>query len=249
MRATVWSGREAPAGPERPGSADPQPARCDREDHLDRDLRLGPASLRRLRPDDGERATSSATSSWAKSSKWAAREQPEGRRPRRRAVPDRLRQLLRSASRGLSRSARTRTRTRAMAEKMLGPLARRASSATRTCSAASPAARPSTRACRSPTSARSRSRTDLTDEQVLFLSDIFPTGYMGAEMCDIQPGDTIAVWGCGPGRAVRDQERLSARRRARHRDRPFRRTGSRWRRAGGRRRRVNYEEVEACSRR
>jgi threonine dehydrogenase-like Zn-dependent dehydrogenase len=37
-----------------------------------------------------------------------------------------------------------------------------------------------------------------TDEQVLFLSDIFPTGYMGAEMCDIQPGDVIAVWGCGP---------------------------------------------------
>ncbi|MDQ3805738.1 MAG: glutathione-dependent formaldehyde dehydrogenase [Acidobacteriota bacterium] len=38
----------------------------------------------------------------------------------------------------------------------------------------------------------------MPDEQVLFLSDIFPTGYMGAEMCDIQPGDTIAVWGCGP---------------------------------------------------
>jgi threonine dehydrogenase-like Zn-dependent dehydrogenase len=38
----------------------------------------------------------------------------------------------------------------------------------------------------------------LTDDQVLFLSDIFPTGYMGAEMCDIAPGDTIAVWGCGP---------------------------------------------------
>ena len=37
-----------------------------------------------------------------------------------------------------------------------------------------------------------------TDEQVLFLSDIIPTGYMGAEMCDIQPGDTVAVWGCGP---------------------------------------------------
>jgi threonine dehydrogenase-like Zn-dependent dehydrogenase len=39
---------------------------------------------------------------------------------------------------------------------------------------------------------------DWTDEQVLFLSDIFPTGYMGAELCDIQPGDVIAVWGCGP---------------------------------------------------
>jgi threonine dehydrogenase-like Zn-dependent dehydrogenase len=38
----------------------------------------------------------------------------------------------------------------------------------------------------------------LTDEQVLFLSDIFPTGYMGADLCGIQPGDTIAVWGCGP---------------------------------------------------
>jgi threonine dehydrogenase-like Zn-dependent dehydrogenase len=38
----------------------------------------------------------------------------------------------------------------------------------------------------------------LSDEKVLFLSDIFPTGYMGAEMCNIKPGDTIAVWGCGP---------------------------------------------------
>ena len=38
----------------------------------------------------------------------------------------------------------------------------------------------------------------LTDEQVLFLSDIFPTGYMAAENCSIQPGDTVAVWGCGP---------------------------------------------------
>ncbi|HLH01467.1 MAG TPA: zinc-dependent alcohol dehydrogenase [Bryobacteraceae bacterium] len=38
----------------------------------------------------------------------------------------------------------------------------------------------------------------LTDDQVLFLSDIFPTGYMGADLCNIQPGDTIAVWGCGP---------------------------------------------------
>jgi threonine dehydrogenase-like Zn-dependent dehydrogenase len=38
----------------------------------------------------------------------------------------------------------------------------------------------------------------LTDEQVLFLSDILPTGYMAAEQCGIQPGDTVAVWGCGP---------------------------------------------------
>ena len=39
---------------------------------------------------------------------------------------------------------------------------------------------------------------ELTDEQVLFLSDIFPTGYMAAENCNIRAGDTVAVWGCGP---------------------------------------------------
>lgn len=38
----------------------------------------------------------------------------------------------------------------------------------------------------------------ISNEQALFLSDIFPTGYMAAENCNIQPGDTIAVWGCGP---------------------------------------------------
>ncbi len=40
--------------------------------------------------------------------------------------------------------------------------------------------------------------TDLPDEKVLFLSDIFPTGYMAAENAQIQQGDTVAVWGCGP---------------------------------------------------
>jgi len=38
----------------------------------------------------------------------------------------------------------------------------------------------------------------LRDEQVVFLSDIFPTGYMAAENCNIRPGDTVAIWGCGP---------------------------------------------------
>jgi threonine dehydrogenase-like Zn-dependent dehydrogenase len=40
--------------------------------------------------------------------------------------------------------------------------------------------------------------SSLSDEQVLFLSDVFPTGYMAAEHCDIKRGDTVAVWGCGP---------------------------------------------------
>jgi threonine dehydrogenase-like Zn-dependent dehydrogenase len=39
---------------------------------------------------------------------------------------------------------------------------------------------------------------DLTDEQVLFLSDIFPTGWQAAVQCDIEPTDTVAIWGAGP---------------------------------------------------
>jgi threonine dehydrogenase-like Zn-dependent dehydrogenase len=38
----------------------------------------------------------------------------------------------------------------------------------------------------------------IPDDKVVFLSDIFPTGYMAAENCDIEPGDTVAIWGCGP---------------------------------------------------
>ena len=54
----------------------------------------------------------------------------------------------------------------------------------------------------------------LADEQVLFLSDILPTGYMAAENCGIQPGDTIAVWGCGPVGlfAIRSAQLLGAQR-------------------------------------
>jgi threonine dehydrogenase-like Zn-dependent dehydrogenase len=40
--------------------------------------------------------------------------------------------------------------------------------------------------------------SELSDDQVLLLSDIFPTGYMAAENCQIEEGDTVAVWGCGP---------------------------------------------------
>ena len=39
---------------------------------------------------------------------------------------------------------------------------------------------------------------EISDDQAILLSDIFPTGYMGAEMAEIQPGDTVAVFGCGP---------------------------------------------------
>jgi threonine dehydrogenase-like Zn-dependent dehydrogenase len=49
----------------------------------------------------------------------------------------------------------------------------------------------------------------LTDEQVLFLSDILPTGYMGADMCEIEDGDIVAVWGAGPvGQFAMDSARV-----------------------------------------
>jgi threonine dehydrogenase-like Zn-dependent dehydrogenase len=54
-----------------------------------------------------------------------------------------------------------------------------------------------------------RIESDLADEQVLFLSDILPTGYMGAEMCNIQADDVVAVWGAGPvGQLAMDSARL-----------------------------------------
>lgn len=40
--------------------------------------------------------------------------------------------------------------------------------------------------------------SDLRDDQVLFLSDIYPTGYMAVDNCDLEAGDTVAIWGCGP---------------------------------------------------
>jgi threonine dehydrogenase-like Zn-dependent dehydrogenase len=52
----------------------------------------------------------------------------------------------------------------------------------------------------------------ISDEQAIFLSDIFPTGYMAAENCNIRPDDTVAIWGCGPvGQfAIRSAKMLGA---------------------------------------
>ena len=98
-----------------------------------------------------------------------------------------------------------------------------------------PAARRNTCACRSPTSARSRCPSTLSDEQVLFLSDILPTGYMAAENCDIQRRRHRCGLGLRSGRPVLHQERAAARRCARHRHRPLSGTPAQ----GARRRRGN----------
>ncbi|HET6283846.1 MAG TPA: zinc-dependent alcohol dehydrogenase [Polyangia bacterium] len=83
-----------------------------------------------------------------------------------------------------------------------------------------------------------------TDEQVLFLSDIFPTGYMGAEMCDIKPGQVIAVWGAGPvGQFAIASARLLGAERVIAIDRfPYRLRMAKER--AGATETVNYEEVD-----
>lgn len=40
--------------------------------------------------------------------------------------------------------------------------------------------------------------SDIPDDKLLFLTDIFPTGYQAVEQCNIKPGETVAIWGCGP---------------------------------------------------
>ena len=87
------------------------------------------------------------------------REEPQGRRPRRRAVPDRVRRLRACAERQLYSLCENSNPNAWMAEKMLGPHAGGRLRLLAPAPAASPAVRPSTCACRSPTSARSRSRT------------------------------------------------------------------------------------------
>ena len=125
------------------------------------------------------------------------RQEPAGRRPRRRPVPDRVRHTAAQCERELYSLCENSNPNAWMAEKlwgyspcgifgyshMLGGYAGGQAEYARVPFAdVGPLKVPD----------------DLTDEQVLFLSDIFPTGYMAAEACNIQPGDTIAVWGCGP---------------------------------------------------
>jgi threonine dehydrogenase-like Zn-dependent dehydrogenase len=67
-----------------------------------------------------------------------------------------------------------------------------------TCWAATPVGRPNTCAYPYADVGPFKIENGFRDEQVLFLTDVFPTGYMAAENGNIQPGDTVAVWGCGP---------------------------------------------------
>ena len=144
--------------------------------------------------------------------------QAEGRRPRRRAVHDRVRQLFLLQAPAVVARATTRTPT---------PGWSRSSTATR-----APAlfgyshmmggyAGGQAQYVRVPFADVGPMKVPdrLADEQVLFLTDIFPTGYMAAENCNIQPGDIDRGVGMRTGRTDGHRQRADARRGAGDRDR------------------------------
>ena len=124
-------------------------------------------------------------------------EQAQGRRPRRRAVHDHLRRMRAVPARqflGLrAHQPQQGPRRQGVRPHHRGAVRLHA-----------PDRRLSRRpgriscACRLPTSTHIKVPDGLTDEQVLFLGDIFPTGWQAAVQCDIEPTDTVAIWGCGP---------------------------------------------------
>ena len=180
MRALTWQGNRERRGHRRPRPADRGADRRDHPGHLDRDLRLGPAPVRRARPVPQARRR--------------ARSRGDGRR---RGGRRRRRPTSRSATGSSSRST-SPAGTAGCAAAGCSPSARRPRcarrararrcSATPRCTARCPAARPSTCACRRPSSARSRSRTARPDEQFLFLSDILPTAWQAVRYADVPDG-------------------------------------------------------------
>ena len=162
--------------------------------------------------------------------------EPQGRRPRRRAVPDRVRQLLGVPARAVLACARTPTRTRGLAEKMFGHATAGIFGYSHLTGGY---AGGQAEYARVPFAdvGPIKIEDDLPDEQVLFLSDIFPTGYMGAEFCEITRRRGDRRLRRRPRRPVRDRERRAARRRARDRDRPVRLPAADGAQQGGRHRR------------
>ena len=198
MKALCWHGKERRPRRHRPRPEDRGPTRRDREDHVHRHLRLRPAPLRRLHADDGDgRRPRPRADGRGRRGRQRGHEAQEGR-PRGRAVHHRLRRLLVLPEGSCSRCCdtlqpqRRDRRARRWATSpaglfgyshMLGGFAGGQAEYLRVPYAdVGPL----------------KIESDLPDEKVLFLSDIFPTGYMAAENAEIEPGDTVAVWGCGP---------------------------------------------------
>ena len=181
----------------RPRPEDRGPARRDHQDHVHRHLRLRPPPLRRLHADDGgRRHPRPRADGRGRRGRQRGQEAEEGR-PGRRPVHDLLRRVLLLPEGSSTRCCDTSNPNAEIARKAMGQ---------------SPAglfgyshmlggyAGGQAEYLRVPYAdvGPIKIPDGLPDEKVLFLSDIFPTGYMAAENAEIEPGDTVAVWGCGP---------------------------------------------------
>ena len=190
MRALTWQGKRDVRVEEVPDPVIAGADRRDRADHLDRDLRLGPAPVRGARPLPRPRRRPRPRADGHRRGGRRGGHPHQARRPRGRPVQHLLRPLLDVRARSCSRSARPRRcATRARAPRC---------SATPSSTARCPAARPSTCASRRRTSGRSRCPTDHPDERFLFLSDILPTAWQAVQYADVPKGGTLAVLGLGP---------------------------------------------------
>ena len=147
--------------------------------------------------------------------------EPQGRRPRRRAVPDRLRQLLGLPARAVLGVRELEPERRAGREDVRPPDGRdlRLLAPDRRLRGRAGGVR--ARAL-TPTSARSRSRTTSPTSRCCSCRTSCPTGFMGADFCEITGGEVIAVFGAGPVGQFAIASAVHAGRRAGHRDRPVR---------------------------
>ena len=188
---------------------DPQPPRRHREDHVDRHLRVGPAPVQRPHPTMRKGDVLGHEFMGEVVEVGAGGDEPGGGGPCRRPFPIAC-GVCGACERGLTACCENSNPTPA-SPRSSWAIRRPRCSATPICSAASRAARPNTSGCRSPISGPSRWTPDLADEKVLFLSDIFPTGYMARRHGRGGPGDVVAVWGAGPVGPVRGRQRVPAR--------------------------------------
>ncbi len=199
MKAVCWMGKEKMSVENVPDPQDTQSARRHHSNHPHRHLRLGPASLRRLHSRPWSRATSLATSSWAKSSKSAPAFSAE-----KLKVGDRVVVPFTIAcgncffcEQQLWSCCDNSNPNYWIAEKFMGysPSGLFGYSHMTGGYAGGQA-----QYARVPFADVGPMKVPegIPDEKLLFLTDIFPTGYMGAENCNIQPGDTVAIWGAGP---------------------------------------------------
>ena len=206
--------RRAGAGP-----ADPQPARRDRQGHGHRDLRLRPAPLRRLHPDHGARRHPRPRVHGRGRRGRPRQRSPQGRRPRRRAVHDRLRPLLLLPQAALVAVRQLEPQRRAGREagRLLGRRPLRLLAHLR---------RLSGRPGRVRARAVRRRRADQGARRAAGRAGALPLRHLpdrlhgGRELRHPARRHGRGL-GLRPGRAVRHQERLAARRRARHRHRPL----------------------------